>query len=644
MVKTIGILAHVDAGKTTLSEQLLYRGGVLRAAGRVDDGSALLDFDAAERRRGITIYAGEASFMSAGNTYYLLDTPGHIDFSAEMERTLSVLDYAILVVSCAEGVQAHTDAIWKLLRHYGVPTFFFLNKTDRIGADAAGTLSQIRARLTADAVLLDAGLEANAEELASRDEHLLERYLSTGFDEAAFRETVAALTASRELFPCFSGAALHGDGVDRLLEGLNAFAHTRYDASLPLSARCFQVRHDKNGAKVCFLKITGGTLRVKDGIGSQKIHEIRFYNGDKYTQSSEAQAGHVCAVTGLDLLAGDGIGDAQTTRPKIVPLLLSAVRFDPSIPAQTVLAALRVVEQEEPEIRVYWLEQTQTIQISTMGQIQLEVLREHVAERFGLEIAFGECAILYQETIRGNAYGCGHFEPLRHYAEVHVLLRPLPVGSGIRFSSACPTDVLRTNWQRLIETHVLEKRHVGALCGFPLTDVEVVLLAGRAHEKHTEGGDFRQATYRAIRNALFHAEMQLLEPYYRFTMRVGSAQIGRVLSDLEQMSASYDAPLTEGEDAVVQGRCPASEILRYKPVFTALTKGRGLLSVRYDGYDLCHDPQAVVEKNPYDREADPENTADSVFCSHGAGYTVKWNEAAGRMHCAVEIPETEAKR
>ena len=641
MNKTVGILAHVDAGKTTLSEQILYRSGVLREAGRVDTGSAHLDFDTLERRRGITIYSGVASFRSGEHTYYLIDTPGHVDFSAEMERTLSVLDFAVLVVSCVEGVQAHTEVIWKLLETYRVPTLFFLNKTDRVGADVDRTLSQIRAHLTGDAVLLDEGMLSEAEELASRDESLLEFYLSEGFDETRFRKTVSDMTERRRLFPCFSGAALQGEGVLRLIDAFDRFTDTRYSAEAPLSAVCWKVSHDKSGGKVCFVKLTGGVLHVKDVIKEDKIHEIRLYNGQKYIQCAAAEAGQICALTGVDLHAGDVLGDMQTVSPTIVPLLLSTVLFDRDVPIQTVLSALRTVEQEEPEIQVHTIPSAQKIQISTMGEIQLEVLREHVQERFGIEISFGECEILYRETIQKSVTGCGHFEPLRHYAEVHVLLRPLPRGSGIRFSSACSTDVLRTNWQRLIETHVFEKQHVGAMCGFPLTDVEVVLLAGRAHEKHTEGGDFRQATYRAIRNALFSAEMLLLEPYYRYSVRVPSSCVGRVLSDLEQMSATYDAPLTDGEDAMICGRCPVSEMLRYKPLFTALTKGRGVLSVQYDGYDRCHDPHVVTEKYPYDREADTENTADSVFCSHGAGYTVKWNEAPSHMHCTVNMKNAE---
>ena len=641
MYKTIGILAHVDAGKTTLSEQFLYRTGAIREAGRVDNGSAHLDYEAIERKRGITIHSGVASFTSGENTYYLIDTPGHIDFSAEMERMLSVLDFAVLVVSCVEGVQAHTEVIWKLLSRYRVPTFFFLNKTDREGADVLRTLSQIHAHLTPDAVLLDEGLADNAETLAALDEDLLEYYLEYDYDASRFQTVAAALVSKRMLFPCCSGAALSGDGVDRLLQILDRLAITNYHVQPPLAARCFQVRHDKNGAKICFVKLTGGVLHVKDTVGDAKVHEIRLYNGQKYTPVSEAEAGQVCALTGPELTAGDRIGEDTAQTSTMVPLLLSAVEFDASVPVRNVLSALRVIEQEEPEIRVHWLESAQKIQISTMGDIQLEVLREHMRERFGLDVSFGACEILYRETIRKPVYGCGHFEPLRHYAEVHVLLRPLPRGSGIRFSSRCPTDVLRTSWQRLIETHVYEKQHVGALCGFPLTDVEVVLLMGRAHEKHTEGGDFRQATYRAIRHALFHAEMQLLEPFYRFSIRVSTALIGRVLSDLEQMCAAYDAPMHDGEDATVTGRCPAAEILRYKPVLTAFTKGRGLLTVQYDGYDLCHDEPAVIEKYPYDREADTDNTANSVFCSHGAGFTVPWTEAAAHMHCEVDKTVTE---
>ncbi|MBQ7542151.1 MAG: TetM/TetW/TetO/TetS family tetracycline resistance ribosomal protection protein [Clostridia bacterium] len=637
MYKTIGILAHVDAGKTTLSEQILFRCGTIRNAGRVDRGDTVLDHDATERRRGITIYTDLASFSYGGNTYYLLDTPGHIDFFAEMERTLRVLDAAVVVVSCVEGVQAHTEMIWALLRYYGIPTFFFLNKTDRAGADVGRTMEQIRGLFSADAVLLDGGLEDAAEELASLDDVLLDRFFTSGFDAALWRERTAQMASSRRCFICGSGCALSGDGVDRFLSLLDAFTVTRYDVCGDPAAVVFKVRHDADGTRVSFLKLLSGTLRVKDMLNGEKIHEIRAYCGKRFTPVQSAEAGQVCAVTGLFAEVGSVFGAAPSfPKPRMTPLLTAAVEFDASVPMQNVLQIFRTLEAEDPQIGVNVLDSVGQIQVSVMGPIQLEVLAEQCDVRFGLPIRFGDPQILYLETIDAPVYGCGHFEPLRHYAEAHLLLRPLPRGSGVRFSSACSTDELRLNWQRLIETHVYEKKHRGALCGFPLTDVEVVLLTGRAHEKHTEGGDFRQAVYRAVRQALFHAESVILEPFYRFFVRVPSDCIGRVLSDLETMSASYDAPQTVLSETTVSGRCPASEMMHYKQELTAFTKGRGVLRLEFDGYDRCHNADDVIRSHPYAREADVDNTADSVFCSHGAGYTVRWDQAPDMMHCTVD--------
>ena len=643
MFATIGIMAHVDAGKTTLCEQILFRCGAIRSAGSVDRGNTLLDYDAIERRRGMTIYADQASFTRGKSTFYLLDTPGHADFSAEMERALHALDYAVIVVSCVEGVQAHTQMIWKLLQTYSVPAFFFLNKTDRAGADVDGTMRQIQSFCSADAVLLDDGLEAAAELLAERDEILLEHFLQFGFEKSLWIQKALDLVRFRNLFPCFSGSALSGEGVERFLRALETLTYTAYRAQDVLSAIVYKVRYDAQGTRVSYLKILSGCLHAKDMVGDEKIHEIRAYMGGKYMQLQQADAGQLCAVTGLSLPAGAVIGQSETSKPpQMVPLLSAAVIYDPSVPVQNVLHMFHILEAEDPQIHAQWVESVQQIQISVMGQIQLEVLAEECARRFSIPVSFGECEILYRETIGEVVYGCGHFEPLRHYAEVHLLLRPLPRGYGIRFRSVCSADVLHTNWQRLIETHVFEKTHRGALCGFPLTDVEVLLLTGHAHEKHTEGGDFRQAVYRAIRNALFHAQNILLEPFYRFQIRVPSASLGRVLSDLEKMHAQYDAPQMSMDDSVVSGRCPVSEMMNYKTELSAFTKGRGMMQIQFDGYDVCHNTQQVLDAHPYNREADVENTADSVFCAHGAGYTVRWDAAAEKMHCAVDIKRIQS--
>ncbi len=638
MYKTIGILAHVDAGKTTLSEQILYRCGAVRTLGKVDRGDTVLDHDPTERRRNITIFSDQAVFSYADSTITLVDTPGHTDFSPEMERVLSVLDCAVIVVSCVEGVQSHTELIWKLLETYGVPAVFFLNKTDRVGADVTHTLLQIRSRCSNDAVLLDEGLEACAESLAERDETLLERYLDYGFDDSRlWLDSAAQMTMHRRLFPAFSGSALSGDGIDRLLRGIDVLVKTWYDAEGSLAARVYKVRHDSQGSRVTFLKVTSGTLHVRESIRDEKISEIRQYKGGRFSSVQEVSAGQLCAVTGLHLPVGTVIGDASSVLPpQLTPLLSASVFFDDSVPVQNVLRMLRTIEDEEPQMRVMWQESARQIQICVMGPIQLEVLAEQCVRRFGIEISFGTCEVLYQETIDAPVIGCGHYEPLRHYAEVQLLLRPLPRGSGIRFSSACPTDELKLNWQRLIETHVYEKTHRGAMCGFPLTDVVVILLTGRAHEKHTEGGDFRQATYRAIRQALFKTHSVLLEPFYRFQISVPPENIGRVLSDLEKKSAVYDAPESGQELVSVRGRCPASELMEYNAALSSFTKGRGILRVTFDGYDRCHNADSVIDSHPYNRDADFENTADSVFCAHGAGYNVRWDLASEKMHCTVD--------
>lgn len=637
MFKTLGILAHVDAGKTTLSEQILYHCGSIRSAGRVDHGDTLLDHDAIERRRGITIYTDQASFRIGENEYYLLDTPGHADFSAEMERSLRVLDYAVLVVSCVEGVQAHTELIWKLLAEYNVPVFFFLNKTDRDGADRIRTMQDIRDKCSDVAVLLDDGIESAAESLAELDETLLDAYLQTGFNQDLWVRQMVLLIRERKLFPCFSGSALSADGVGRFLAGIDMLTSTSYSEDAPVSVAAYKVRHDDAGNRLTYLKILSGVLHAKDVLQQEKVHEIREYSGARYTSVSSVCAGQLCTVTGLHVPAGTIIGSQIHVPPvQSQPLMAACVRFDDAVSVQKVLSVFRILEAEDPQMRVRYVPHIRQIQIAVMGPIQLEVLSEQCAQRFGLSVSFGEPEVLYLETIASPVYGCGHYEPLRHYAEVHILLRPLPRGSGIRFSSACPTDALKLNWQRLIETHVFEKEHIGALCGFPLTDIEVVLLMGRAHEKHTEGGDFRQALYRAVRHAVFHAESVLLEPMYRFQIQAPSGCVGKVLFDLQRMSASYDPPNAAGDDVTVCGRCPASEMMNYHSALSSFTKGRGLLQVQFDGYDGCHNTDAVVEAHPYNREADYENTADSVFCSHGAGYNVHWTLAAQKMHCVVD--------
>lgn len=621
----IGLLAHVDAGKTTLSEQLLRIGGALRPAS-----GAFLDADPQEQARGITIFTGQAEFRRGARIYQLADTPGHIDFAAEMERTLAILDAAIVVVSAPDGVQGHTETIWRRLEALGVPAFLFINKCDR--ADPAGALSQVRELLSADCVDLSAGLEAAAEALAERDEGLLEYYLESGFDRARFQEAARRMVAGRRLFPVYCGAAREGTGVESLLEGLDALLAVDRDPSAPFGAQVYGVRRLPDGTRLALLKVTSGTLRPRDRVGNGKAGELRILRGAKTEQIPEAAAGCLCAVTGLpEARIGDGLGAAPPLpAAALSPLLSARVRFEG--PPQKALEAFRTLEDEDPALAVDWDSEHGQLTVRVMGEVQLEVLAEEVRCRFGLAVSFSPPEVLYRETIAAPVEGWGHFEPLRHYAEVGLRLEPAPPGSGISFRSECPTDVLALNWQRLIETHVFERAHRGVLTGSPLTDVRVVLRTGRAHEKHTEGGDFREAVYRAIRHGLMHAQSVLLEPFVRLTATLDPGLVGRLLADLSRMSGEAGPPLQQGSRARVQADVPLSELGDYPQEFAAYTHGRGSLSLQPLGLRPCHNTGEVVARRAYEPERDLAHTPDSVFCSHGAGYTVKWQEAAAHMH------------
>lgn len=625
MYRTIGVLAHVDAGKTTLSERLLTECGSLRAPS-----GAFLDFDGQEQARGITIFSSQAEFVHGGHVYQLVDTPGHVDFAAEMERRLAILDAAIVVVSAADGVQGHTETIWQRLAELGVPAFVFLNKCDRAAPGPA--LAELRERLSDNCVDLSDGLEAAAEALAERDEGLLEEYLEQGFREAAFLRAARRMTAEQRLFPVYCGSAREGGGVAALLDGLDALLEVEYDASAPFGAQVYGVRRAADGTRLALLKITSGTLRPRDRVGNGKAGELRLLRGAKFETIPFAEAGRLCAVSGLpDVRIGDGLGAAPPLPACTLRPLLSAKAVY-ACPPQEALAAFRTLEDEDPALSVGWDEPLAQLTVRVMGQVQLEILTEELRARFGLAVSFEPPEVLYQETIAAPVEGWGHFEPLRHYAEVGLRLEPLPRGGGIVFASECPTDRLALNWQRLIETHVFERAHRGVLTGSPLTDVRVVLLCGRAHEKHTEGGDFREAVYRAIRHALMHAESVLLEPCVQLSASVEPAQAGRLLSDLSRMAAETDAPAAQPSRTLVRAVVPFSEVLSYAQEFAAYTHGRGTLSLRPAGMRPCHDTAAVVERRGYDPERDLEHTPDSVFCSHGAGYTVKWREAASHMH------------
>lgn len=648
---TVGILAHVDAGKTTLSEQLLYRSGALRAPGRVDRKNAFLDYSDIERERGITVFSDQAVFQAGGRTFQLIDTPGHVDFSGEMERSLWAMDCAVLVVSCVEGVQSHTETVWRLLRRYRVPTVIFLNKTDRAGADPDGVLREMHRLWGAEFPDFSRGFHgetmepAFAEQLAELDSSLLDAYCSSGYEPGAWLAAARRMAEECRIFPAFRGSALSGEGVEEFLQALALLAPgPKGDADGPFSARVYKVRHDKQGGRVVFLKVTSGTLHPKEEISSpsdtgevlsEKINELRCYNGAKYTLAAEACAGDLCAVTGPAApMPGDTVGDGarRGSRSAMQPLLTAKVLFDPSEHPKTMLEHLRELEDEEPLLGVVWDEELQEIHVRVMGEIQLEVLAELMRGRYGTEIGFGPCEILYRETIAAPVVGCGHFEPLRHYAEVHLRLSPGERGSGIVFDSECSTDVLASSWQNLIRTHVLEKEHRGVLTGAPLTDVRVTLLAGRAHLKHTEGGDFREATYRAVRQGLMHAQTVLLEPYYAFDIEAELSLTGRVFSDIQRRSGTCEPPEAAGDRVRIRGRAPVAEMMDYAQELTAFTKGRGRISLSFDGYEPCHNAQEVAARRHYDPERDTANPAGSVFCSHGAGFPVKWDEAPAHMH------------
>ena len=646
----IGILAHVDAGKTTLSEGLLYTCGRLKKLGRVDHKDAFLDTDPMERERGITIFSKQAILPLEGAELTLLDTPGHADFSAEMERTLQVLDCAILVISGTDGVQGHTHTLWKLLERYGVPTFLFINKMDLAGADRDALLSELKSKLDEGCVDFAAPAEQIQEQAAVCDEDALERYLEDGaLDDGA----LTALIAKRKLFPCWFGSALKLEGVAEFLQGLEHYApRPRYGPDF--AARVFKISRDNQGARLTWMKITGGSLKVKallSGPGwEEKADQLRIYSGAKFQAVDEAAAGTVCAVTGLSATAaGEGLGaEAEALPPALEPVLTYQVVLPAGQDPHTALQKLRQLEEEDPQLHLVWNERLGELHVQLMGEVQLEILQRLIAERFGMEVSFGQGGIVYRETIAGAVEGVGHYEPLRHYAEVHLLMEPLPRGSGLVLTSACPQDMLDINWQRLVLTHLAERSHPGVLTGSPITDMRITLVAGRAHLKHTEGGDFRQATYRAVRQGLMEAESILLEPWYNFRLEVPAEQVGRALSDLQRMHGRVEPPETAGDMAVLTGSAPVEQLRDYGREVAAYTRGRGRLCCTGGGYAPCHNQEEVVAAMGYDPERDVENPPGSVFCAHGAGYNVKWDEVKAHAHVdsglrlGEEPPEEES--
>ena len=646
----IGLLAHVDAGKTTLAEAMLHVSGAIRVAGRVDKGASHLDTDAMERARGITIFASQASFDWAGAHLMLVDAPGHVDFSSEAERTLQALDYAILVVGANDGVQGHTETLWSLLERSAVPTFVFVNKMDLEHPGRDALMRELRERLSAgcvDGAALLAGSEGALEEAAATDEAALGEYLDSGTLAAG---TLARLVSKRSVAPCFFGAALREEGVKELLDGVASLIAERMWPKA-FAARVYRVSRGARGERLAWLKVTGGTLRAKalvDGrdlrgeAWTEKVDEVRLYQGASFETVAEVPAGQICAVTGLSrAVPGCALGaESAGEEPVLAPVLSYQVIPSEGLDVTTLVRALRELASEDPLLGVAWHEQLQEVHVQLMGEVQQDVVREQLRERCGMEVSFGTGGILYKETVAASVEGVGHFEPLRHYAEVRLMLEPLPRGTGVEFGTCCAEDDLDRNWQRLILTNAMEHDHAGVLTGAPLTDVRITLLAGRAHLKHTEGGDFRQATYRAIRQALMCArecgDCMLLEPWYRFRLTVPAESVGRALADLSRMSAEFEPPAATGDMVHIEGAVPASEVGEYALEVARFTGGHGQLSLAFSGYRACHDAEAVVAAADYDPEADLPNTPDSVFCSHGAGFTVKWYDVPNHAHTEVD--------
>ena len=641
---TMGILAHVDAGKTTLSEGILYTCKAIRKLGRVDHQDAFLDTNTLERNRGITIFSKQAECTLGEFGITLLDTPGHVDFSAEMERTLQILDYAILVISGADGVQGHTETLWRLLSRYQIPVFLFINKMDQPGTDREALLAEVKEKLDANCVEFSADQtdEEWKEQVAVCDEQVMEAYLE---GEEISREQIRQMIRERKLFPCYFGSALKMTGVEEFLDDLKLrIRETSYPETF--GAKIYKITRDNQGERLTHMKITGGTLKVKsvlsngrpgetgEGIWQEKVNQIRIYSGEKYTMVSEVKAGTVCAVTGLTATyPGQGLGSEQASdMPVLEPVLSYRIGLPTEVNVHQALLQLRQLEEEEPLLHIVWNETLGEIYAQVMGEVQIEILKSLIKERFGMAVTFDEGNIVYKETILEPVEGVGHFEPLRHYAEVHLLLEPGETGSGLIFAADCSEDVLDRNWQRLILTHLEEREHKGVLIGAPITDMKITLLTGRAHIKHTEGGDFRQATYRAVRQGLRKAKSQLLEPYYEFRLEVPSEQVGRSMTDIQKMLGEFDPPKTEGEMTVLTGSAPVVTMRDYQKEVISYTSGRGRLSCTLKGYYPCHNQEEVVEAVGYDPEADLENPTGSVFCAHGAGFVVNWDQVEEYMH------------
>ena len=648
----IGILAHVDSGKTTLSESMLYVSGKVRRLGRVDHGDAFLDTYELEKSRGITIFSKQAVFELGDKSVTLLDTPGHVDFSAEMERTLQVLDYAILVINGADGVQGHTRTLWSLLQKYQIPAFLFVNKMDQVGTDAEKLLLELKEKLDEACIFFGENQKKDEfyDALAMCNEEAMEEYLENGVIQD---HTVIRMIRRREVFPCYFGSALKLEGIEAFLNGISRYTEESKWTER-FGAKVYKISRDSQNNRLTHMKITGGTLKVKDVLGQkqdgeaqweEKVNQIRIYSGDKFEAVQEAGAGTVCAVTGLgQTYPGEGLGiEKDSETPVLEPVLNYQILFPPSYDAQTILKDLRQLEEEEPMLRIVWKEELGEIHAQLMGEVQIEILQSLMKERFGVPISFGTGNIVYKETIQNTVEGVGHYEPLRHYAEVHLILEPGRRGSGLQFDTICSEDVLDRNWQRLVLTHLMEKIHRGVLTGSAITDMKITLAAGRAHLKHTEGGDFRESTYRAVRQGLMQADSILLEPYYDFRLEVPSECVGRALTDIQKRYGEFKPPEVEGEDSVIVGSVPVATMRDYAREVASYSKGRGRLFCTLQGYAPCHNPEEVMEAYGYNPERDLDNPTGSVFCAHGAGFAVPWNEVPEYMHIENQLDKLRIK-
>ncbi|PAB60039.1 GTP-binding protein [Anaeromicrobium sediminis] len=645
MNKTIGILAHVDAGKTTFSEGLLYHTNTIRQRGRVDHKDSHLDSHEIERERGITVFSDQAVMKYKDSTYYLIDTPGHVDFSPEMERSIKVMDYGIIIISAVEGVQGHTETVWQLLKKHNIPTFFFINKIDRVGANVDNVLNEIKLNLTEDLCDITDSFNDDMDEeliefIAERDEELLEKYMEDGYNKDTWLKYMKKMIKENRIYPCVSGSALQDVGVIDFLDKFHTLTYTEYDNEETFSARVYKIGHENNGTKITYMKLLSGKLKVRDEITysngqSEKITQIRVYDGNKFKTINEAHPGELIGVIGLSQTwAGQGLGNlGEEATYNMIPTLKSKVIFDSSLNIKEVVRAFNILDSEDPSLKVTWEEELQEIHIHVMGPIQLEILEQIVKDRFGFSVEFGEPNILYKETINGEVIGYGHFEPLGHYSEVHLKIESGERNSGIKYENLCHADHLTIGNQNLVKHHVYEREHRGILTGSPITDIKVTLLRGRAHNKHTSGGDFRQATYRALRQGLEKAENILLEPYYDFKIKVDLDHMGRVLSDVQKASGTFNPPETVGDKTIVTGRVPVATFMNYPMELVVYTHGKGVISLAFSGYDICHNQDMVIEKIGYDKNIDMEYTSSSIFCSKGQAYVVPWDNAEEEMHC-----------